>query len=113
MLQPPIPCSLPNPNLAVAISCIDLVMGNFDCHNHASLGLELPTFCELRELPEPYEVGGGAGVNEAVGCGNGQDLAVLLEDGGDAAVGGEEVGVLGGSRNERVEGRGGWGGMEA
>ncbi|CAL2245440.1 unnamed protein product [Prunus armeniaca] len=56
-------------------------MGNLDCHNHASLGLELPTFCELGELPEPYEVGGRAGVNEAVGCGNGQDLAVLLEDG--------------------------------
>lgn len=107
VLQAPmIRCSAPHPNLAVTIGCIDSFIGHHQCNHHASLGLELPTLGELREPPNPDGVGIRAGVDEAVGHGNGQDLAVLFEDRGDAPVGSRvEVGDLGGDEGVKRGGK--------
>lgn len=104
-------------------------MGHLQGHHHAGLGLELATLGELRQLPHPYDVDVGAGVDEAIGGGDGQDLAVLFEHRRDAPVG--RVGVstcttaaamgklllllllFGGRRREGVKRGGDRGGVEA
>jgi len=66
MFQHLIPSSSPHPYLAITIGCIDRVIGNFESNHPASLGPELSTFGELRELPYSHEVGVRAGVDQAV-----------------------------------------------
>lgn len=66
MLQHLIPSSSPHPYLAITIGCVDRVIGDFESHHPASLGPELPTFSELRELPHSDEVGVRASVDQAV-----------------------------------------------
>lgn len=90
VLDDAFPSSVPNPNLAVGVGGENLIVGDLQRHHHGCPGLELVALGELRELPDADDVGLGACVDEAVGDGDGQDLAVLFEDGGDASVGGVE-----------------------
>ncbi|KAJ1394658.1 argininosuccinate synthase [Sesbania bispinosa] len=63
MLQHLIPSSCPHPNLAITIGCINSVIGHLKSHHPASLGPQLSTFSELRELPDPHKIGIRASVD--------------------------------------------------
>lgn len=92
MLQHLIPSSSPYPYFAITICCINRVIGHFEGHHPASLGPELSTFGELRELPHPHKVGVRASVDQAIWWeGNGEDLAIVSEDRRGTVVSGLRV----------------------
>jgi len=81
MLQHLIPSSSPYPYFAITICCINRVIGHFEGHHPASLGPELSTFGELRELPHPHKVWVRASVDQTIWWqGNGEDLSIVSED---------------------------------
>ncbi|GFY97064.1 hypothetical protein Acr_11g0013700 [Actinidia rufa] len=98
-----LPCAAPDPNLEVGVGGVDLVVGHLEGDHRAGLSLELVALGELGQLPDADHIGLGARVNEAIGGGHGEDLAVLLEDGGNAAGSGGGV-EEGGGGEAGVEG---------
>lgn len=88
MLDNSFPRATPNPNFAISIGSINSIIGDLESKHHTGFGLELPAFRELGQLPHTDGVALRPRVHQPVGGGDAQDLPVLLQHGGDAAVGG-------------------------
>lgn len=82
-----VPGPPPDPNLTINMRGEDSIVGDGESTYAADLALKLAALGEVGKLPDADAIGLGAGVDEAVGDGDGEDPAVLLEHRRDASVG--------------------------